>query len=521
MIIKSTTCLIAFFLFFTSSITAQNTFSNSYYFPTGNVPPTYSVATAFSPDQDGQFIGFSTNLDTGIYVSRADTLGQLLYSKLYYNPLITGFFQIRLNSLHVFSDSLLTIVGDKFLLKTNKSGDIISCRQLVTLNFSPYITQIKELNGFLYGVGTINTSTSPAGLVVKMKMSGVVVEAHVFQSVSAARHVNFNCIEKTQDGGLILVGEHAIGTHRKLLMVKTDSSFTVQWQRHHMYSTGLTYAVPVEVVQTPDAGFLMLVNNSANTSSRFIKADSSGNITSARIYRTSVSAEPYLFNLSPLPSGNYIAGGNHSIQPVSYEVDANGDLISCRTYPLPSSAEYFYARGSVYTPGKGISVSGYSITTPGSVRKVKWILTDSFLTAPCANNTISPTMIPLTMTDSVFNFTMVPSAVVTNDITAQISDSLLVLNSSACQTTALEETAADNPVSVYPNPSHNGLHVAFPHPLVEAVVALFDQTGKEVEKRVVESGVETQLNFDVSPGVYSLFIYSKEARPQMVKVVKM
>jgi hypothetical protein len=179
--------------------------------------------------------------------------------------------------------------------------------------------------------------------------------ASTIQNVSATHYDIGSCFIQTSDGGYAVVGntkDHAywgphggFGSTYSAIMIKTDSSGNVQWQK-----TDSGFYNALAIFQTHDQGYFMVLQRGV-----LLMLDSQGNVLSNKTLGMSL-AEVQLTS-----SGDYLfitSSGNDAIMS---KTDSSGDLLWNKTlYTFPN------------TFSNSITVSNIAISSDGNYLIAGW-----------------------------------------------------------------------------------------------------------------------------------------------------
>jgi hypothetical protein len=148
-------------------------------------------------------------------------------------------------------------------------------------------------------------------------------ETSLFSDSPSALYLDATSIVQTSDDGYALTVNSIAGSVGnwtfKAVLVKVDSQGKIQWSK--TYVDNAWSASIVSVVQTPDGGYLMIINN------ELVKVDSTGNIEWKKTY------ELYSFSLIVKNSdGGYVLAGSSYSDFLLAKVGSSGNLQWYKTY---------------------------------------------------------------------------------------------------------------------------------------------------------------------------------------------
>jgi hypothetical protein len=326
----------------------------------------------------------------------------------------------------------LSFYNKIFLVKVNNFGDTLWTRRLGNPDYG--------YDGFW-----IENLSNNGNIITGGTTEGVNVDAYLLETDINGYYVwdrlygkdNFevgHCVKPTIDGGYVLLCRNAYPTTSDFLLIKTDSSGNIQWQKN--YDSGLTSHLPSEIdlvgggyifvgssaiiqqtsfawllrlnengdtlwskkynnnmqlgtvgvgVQTVTTigheGFIILgrTRNSFNREiSYVVKTDTSGSIEWDRTY--SSFREDYPYSIREIPGKGYVFCGTTDSAQVIFKsfirvIDYEGNLIHEKFYTVPGGDYTDFRSVEVSSDGGFILCGIYKY--PGQFGKILMAKTDS------------------------------------------------------------------------------------------------------------------------------------------------
>jgi hypothetical protein len=231
-----------------------------------------------------------------------------------------------------------------WLVKLSSTGRPAWQRQLGCLSAPPgdytigsSIAQTSD-GGYVIGGGTIgcgsgsncpSSSGIQCALVEKISSTGKVEWATVYNA-GAASSSAIRKIRVTSDGGFIAVGTTLDSNQDPIgLVLKLDAQGNVQWQRQLGPGPADPYALPNDVQQIADGGYVLtgdlepIHQGQTLASVLVVKLDASGNVVWQESYNSfdssgSPTASNNAFSILQTADGGYLVAGNWVNAPNSY-----------------------------------------------------------------------------------------------------------------------------------------------------------------------------------------------------------
>lgn len=525
-------CVHAFLFFImTESFSQQSFYGNFNHL----VSPLYHHASGdFSITGDGIIVGVqSVNSDSGIMVFKINYPATPGFKILLNRNFGTNFYPLQIQQLLCTSDSLITILGHDngfpVIIKLSQTGVLISAKRFVqgdVLMFS-----LQEIDGFLYSLGACD-NPEQSGCIIKMDLIGNIIGTFAINNNLSGRVLAFFEMVKAPDGGFFIAGEHSFPNQvlvDKLVLMKTDSSFNVQWQKH--FTTDSVFSnidmTPAGLHVVPGGGVMIVVNSAANCCSKIMVTDSVGNITAYHEYElTAGFNNAYFHELYVLSNGNFLTGGvigSNALSaafPCSVELDAAGDLVNYIAYPSDSAFGHFIATATAYKEGQGLMILGDQQTAIGKNRIVVYD-TDSLLELDCMDPALAISKVQYSAHDSIFTFNIIQITRTNINFTNSINIATPSLNEEyKCVPVGLfESPLEENNFEIYPNPANSELMVLLNeiHDSNSSTIRMYSSTGKLILENSV-TNEKTSVDVSYLPaGFY--YIQLKATRGVSTKKV--
>jgi hypothetical protein len=493
---------------------AQQTFQKTYGFSGGEFA-NHGIET-----RDGGFImvGRRENTQADIYVVKTDSAGTLQWSNLYSTGnnedglhiiqtgdggyLITGSYE----NYPVSSGSLSQ---ELFLMKLTPAGNLSWSRVYGVSSTNPYfeagynVLQTPDKGFLVSGYSSYYKNM----YIIKTDSLGIQQSSHVFNAF------NSGAMQQTPDGNYILMGSVRYSPLSLLAvyLTKITANGTPLWQKFIKYSGGDFY--PKSFQQTTDEGFIITGYINVNSTNIYapclIKTDSSVTPQWAKSYNLSSNDAEATYVLQT-PDGGYALGVNNYNGRSFYVIKTatDGSLQSTNLYGDTSS---IYSSANVYniaqTHDKGFAMFATSTGYVGNQSTYSFYLikTDSLLNSGCSQYSISA----LTNTLSVSNLTQtITSTVAGADSIMNFAQSPNGTQNVICyQASGINKILQQNDeVTIYPNPANSQIFIDA-NTADKLNIIIYDVNGKQV----LNTTIANKSSIDISTlanGVYTLTLSS-------------
>ncbi|MCC6838505.1 MAG: PQQ-like beta-propeller repeat protein, partial [Bacteroidia bacterium] len=235
---------------------------------------------------------------------------------------------------YLFGGSVVSLTGNDsyaFIIKVSSTGVVLWNRKFGTVgsNNASIVRSIQPTSDggciFTGGYGTSIGSYPLDVCLVKLDVNGNIQWHKAFNSSNNNNEWG-RWIEKTSDGGYIIVGTGGSFSDQNLILIKTNSTGSVLWSK----SFGGTLMDAGEMVkQTSDGGYVIIGTTSSfgNTIDTYVlKTDSNGNLTWSKVYRKN-SGYPEPTSIFQTSDGGYIINGDGLIK-----INSVGDVVWQKSY---------------------------------------------------------------------------------------------------------------------------------------------------------------------------------------------
>jgi hypothetical protein len=279
------------------------------------------------------------------------------------------------------------------------------------------ITQIKQTtSGDYIAVGSVTDAAQNTGaLILKLDSLGD-VQWQRRLGPDGSTQAYFNATQQTSDGGYVAVGESYVPLpgvpHTSVLVIKFDSSGTVQWQQGFNNFDGGGSPSSAEhvksVIQTPSGDFVVGGNWSSSAQpgqccagGLLVKLQSDGSLQWQNAYSGGVSCffngysetctniGTVIYSVHPTPDGGYdlVGSGNLELNdsvplvPWAAKVDTSGNLVwqhfYYQTNPTTGRTLSEYFASSVLTSAGGALPVGWTENLANGLGQLFGVRTDA------------------------------------------------------------------------------------------------------------------------------------------------
>jgi prepilin-type N-terminal cleavage/methylation domain-containing protein len=307
--------------------------------------------------------------------------------------------------------------SDFLIVKVSSTGTVEWSRNVggASSTETAWAVQQTSDNGYIV-VGTTNGFSVPTSGIyaVKLTSTGDVSWTKVY---SSAVEQGSTAVTETSDGGFA-IGGYRGSSDQDLLVIKTDSSGNISWQR----SVGITTSSEnaYAILQTDDNNSIVAMGSSSAPSNDIFltKFDMNGVISLRRTYNTGTTEFGYDFQQTS--DGGYIIAGmaflsGHNMGYL-LKVDSTGGHQWSRAYNASSISTTVFrsvqqlSDGSYIAGGENLDSSGYShfyavkTSSTGTITGCSEVTT---VTAPTPA-TVGLTAVPVPTTISTGSITGIP-----------------------------------------------------------------------------------------------------------------
>jgi len=489
-------------IFYSSSIYAQLGFQKTY--GTG-----HAAATAMERTSDGGYIltGGVVNVGAGkadVYLIKTDSNGNLAWTRSFGGAEYDYGWGVIQNMeggyVSVGGSMSFGLTKAVYLVKTDNNGNLLTSRtygnyQSATANA---ILQTSDSGYVIYGSCFDNIYRS---LLIRTDKNGDTLWTKTYANKSGGSMI------KTNYGGFVLCGRDQDGGNIDIFVTKTDNFGVPIWSRSLGIDSAITRCTKIN--KTSDGGYIIIgySNKSNNTDVLLIKLDSLANIHWAKTYGGSDPDNGC--DVKQTSDGGYIVSGltnsfgNIYGDAYLIKTDSNGNLLWSKTYgDIYKESGYSVIQTSsgnyVIAGGTGISGGMYLIKTD-SVGHVGCYENNpsTIVNIPTTHSSIGTNYI------SHCNATSTPSTVVDSGGVEYL----------LCTYSIDEMYNSQSTYTLYPNPTSEKVTVDLGKTYKTIYVSVKNIMGQEVLSKTYKT--TNQLSFEIkgSSGVYFVEIRTDEGLP--------
>ncbi|MFM2207256.1 MAG: hypothetical protein RL213_1231 [Bacteroidota bacterium] len=449
-------------------------------------------------------LGNSGNSKADIALYKTNLYGDLLYSYLFHDTSSSIPTDILENPDGTFTICGYIINGqqdltsmDFFLLRIDDAGTILWEN---TYGIAGVPDQVRAMTSSGDGGIFLAGSSGDHGLVCKADEFGQIVWSFRMDSLPGNPMSYFNCITPTFDGGCVAAGWWTPSPPPNLfpkdLVTRFSSTGQVLWSNSIEHSGANGWARDITFMT--DGGFLAtgVHAGSGTPALSLYKLSSGGSITWGRVISSNGHDITGTAVFEAI-DGTILAGGSSNING-PYEAslvrtDAAGLPIDCRTYAMGSISHIVDAFDGGYVMCG--QYSGNPFHSEGYLIKAN----DTGYTG-CAENSV-------TIQSVAANYQTTPAG---QPVACQLDQGFAVLTGSPyinqfgqlCSWIGIDERAADQQPSLFPNPSSGRL--VLKNPLLRPVAAdIFTAQGRKTATLRCEAETQRVLRLpELCPGIY-------------------
>lgn len=481
--LKFTILLIAASTFFKTT-KAQFVFQKSY-FNNSNEQLNCIIQT-----QDGGFAAvgqsYSTINQNDVWLLKTNANGDIENSKIYStsgNEIATSIAQLSNGDYLICGTSTATassITTQIFVSRLDSLGNIIWSKTYDAIKNETAKSLIVTINNEILVAGS-TTSVGiayPKGLLLALDINGNQLWSKVYTQINTQ---SFNKVIQTSDGGYLAVGSIVLfgNTDKDIVVTKVDVNGNYQWSNSY---GDLSDEEAFDAIQVGTDYFLTGYTASAGAGSRdmyIIRLDTNGNILNGRVVGTGFSETAFNIHLFD-PSTLVITGYSEfsiaqPIREVNTILKSDLNLNVFQAIYLGDTLSQSHVVSSVVTNLGKVAMAGFYVQQ--GQPNTSGLIAQNNLSYSQACNEYYPIIatasyIPNTNTQNyVANATLTEQNLVFNT-----SNPVTFLNS-ICFTTAIAATKTHNEIEVFPNPVSADLQLVIPAEFEDASIIITTVNG--------------------------------------------
>lgn len=506
--------LFTFFILLDVSLLAQTTFQKVY----GGVETEYVESMQLTSDLGYIISGIKLNSFTNKYdiiILRIDNVGNLVWQKTYggINQEAAKDVQQTFDGGFIISGSSNSFgigLNDAYLMKLDSIG-VIEWSKVIgtTSSESAFSVQQTPDSGYIFGAVTNGFNGSNTDIfLIKTNGYGDTLWTRVLGDNATQTGT---ALRLTNDGGFVITGQSGLFGNR-VYVLKTDSLGNPQWSREY---GGSILDSGQDIKNTSDGGYVITGSTcfgSGNNDVYLIKTDSIGDVLWSKTY----GGPDYENGLSveQTNDGGFIVTGRTTPIPGGYNIyiiktDWLGDTLWTKTIDGGTSTNG--GCSVIETSDSGFIIASDGEFIPSNSYDIFLIKTDSVGALDCnIGNTVTAVLQPPTQ---VWNLLTTISSGGEISITSEISDSLVVIETTLCTNTTIHEDVTSKAIfNIYPNPSNGIFSISSPD-IVDYRILIYNTYGEIIyNNQLVHSQYDypKQIKLNVIDGIYFIKLIFNE-----------
>jgi len=519
----------------------------------------------FEPTNNIYKGGSSWNNYTGYYISKTDSLNNLIWSQKFawsvydtvvgipdsiyrLNNVLSNIYSFYNNSIGftIVQDSLIYTrlnnvmsfnrygISSTILNRIDLSGNlmwsrIVNCEKNNQLNYSASTSE-RSLFAGNTSIGYPQNSQNGNQLLVCTDSSGVYLWSKYFTG-TAGKLINNVC--NYFDQGFLVLSNDSINCY----LTKMDINGNLEWS--NSFVDGLSL-LGIDLMVASDSSIFVLANlNSTAYKSTILKIDASGQLIWARNYGTTNIQIPTQFvDVSEDTLKTLIHDGNGSSgNIVMLKTDLNGNIASSIAFYQYSNSYGNIPTANTYSLLRSLNKQGsfYIGTVNGEINipavgmhfeSVKTIRFDSELNT-CQYNRFNTTMTSGSLNISINSFVITDSTLSVSLSPYQLDllpQTFTITDECISSVGIPENTFFDEFVEIFPNPSSGVFSLNIKQPISEFEMSVFDDKGSQIiqnNKINIYGNQEIILPPNLSNGIYSIrFVMDGHCFYKKIAVIK-
>ncbi len=505
--------LFAIIFIFQFDLSAQSTFQKT--IAVAGYPE--FISTGVHRCNDGGFLlsGYDASSTTVGFIIKLDAASQVVWTKL-----ISDSAQVQVMVYSVGECSTggyyalgytkdMNYIPNVFLMKMDVAGNMLWDKLFqMPVGESIYGSVPPKVTELPSGEFLICTAMYSSVGIIKTDATGNVIFAKsIIGDSLEPKNPGLDAIV-SNDGGILAAGKRGNDPY----FVKTDASGNIQWTK--IFTMSNFYNRIYRMVATSDGGYIaagMKADATTYTYSGFLmKLNANGNVDWYKEYSNNIVGFFYFTDIKELYNGSFlvIAANASNDQRVLIQTDINGTLQSSRIIGVPAMENtYTYTGFDMSAAGLQLVYSTYSL----SFERTTYFFNTTDLNLYWCDVT------PYPLTETTVNYTPVVTAgalvrpIVLSTASFSSVQTTTISLTDYCLTSNVNEVAAPNTSSVFPNPVSTSGTITADQSAIDngAVFILFDMLGNEI-KRTTLTNKQTEFAREAIPAGCYLYTISTE-----------
>jgi hypothetical protein len=497
-----------------------------------------SMAYGGQQTADGGYImgGLSsvTKTDVNFMAVKTDAVGDTLWTKTY-----GGIGDEECYAMQQTTDGGYIFIGidsssglgsyNVYAVKTNSIGDTLWTKSYGGSNydFGQAVQQTTDGGYIIAGYTGSFGPGDPDVYLLKIDANGNLTWSKTYGGIYGDKAW---AVRQTADGGYILAGITSsfgvtpTGNYNDIFLLKTNSTGTLTWSKTYG-KNGDDWGYGV--VQTYDGGYAITGLSSKDSMDvsevLLLKTDAIGDTLFTKSFG-GTNYDQGLAIIQTNDSGLAIAGSSYSFghgASDAYLIKANksGNMLFKTVFGGVGN-DFAYAIGQ--TADSGFVLSGY--TTDYGVDSSSFYIIKTDASGNSYNcNQINPspsTINGVAIIGSPAPTVNTPATITANNTHTAIKKGVTVIN--PCPTAGIKQVAGTNnkyQFVVYPNPNTGNVTIKTDNMVDNTQLIIYNQLGQVVLKKELTNEF-TNINLDVSTGVYQVRILSGNESVYQTKIIK-
>jgi hypothetical protein len=438
------------------------------------------------------------------YLLRTDASGAILWSHLYGGPDLDW-----INKAIETSDGNIIVTGgttdtvnytsEIWIFKTDALGNVLWQTTSGTSSWDNAfdIKQTPDGGYIVAGYQNAGISSKDDCCLIKMDSSGNIVWTKVYE-MNASDDYGYS-VELCADGGYIVAGEKYLSSNSHALIIKTDSTGTVEWAKT-LGTSG--YWINGIVAVGNDFVMAGVVNDPTYRNILITKIASNGDVMWTNAFEGPGAREDNCFNIKQTTDGGFALCGSTNSFTADYQAfllktNSTGDILWSNLYGSTGNERVW----DFSETSDGGFILGGGTHSFGNADKIFLVKTNSIGISGCNDTAVA--FVVNSITPPFFSPTP-NSTTVNNTFSSPLTAKLIAFTDSAlCLSVNTADLLNETLIEIFPNPAVSELMIKNSGGVLKSI-EIFTITGSKIYESDVTMR-DGQITVDVSKfhsGIY-------------------
>lgn len=470
---------------------------------------------------DGGFVAvgqsYSNINQNDVWLLKTNANGDVEYSKIYTtneNETAASIVQLSNGDFLICGTSTVSgpaITTQIFVSRLDSLGNIIWSKAYDAIKNETAKSLIVTTNNEILVAGSTTSFgiAYPKGLLLALDINGNQLWSKVYTQINTQ---NFNKVIQTSDGGYLAVGSIVLfgNTDKDIVVTKVDVNGNYQWSNSY---GDLSDEEAFDAIQVGSDYFLTGYTASAGAGSRdmyIIRLDAGGYILNGRVVGTGFSETAFNIHLFD-PNSIVITGYSEfsitqPVREVNTILKSDLNLNVYQAIYLGDTLSQSHIVSSVFTNLGKVAMTGFYVHQ--GQQNISGLIAQNNLSYSQACNEYYPIMAAASYIPNINAQNYLANAPLTQQNIAFNTSNPATFINSICFTTAIADTKANKAIEIFPNPVSDYLQLEMPAEFEDVSIIITTVNGKVLISKEINK-MKTINVSALSAGIY--FIQVKSA----------